>query len=65
MVALKKMIMISFTINIILFFLLASVAILPGINLVGVPFIMVGLGGTNLIMLLICMFKCEMGSFGM
>ena len=64
MVALKKMILISFTINIILFFLLGSVAILPGLNLIGVPFILVGLGGINLIMLLVCLFKCEMPKFG-
>ena len=63
MVSLKKMILISFTINIILFFLLCAVAILPGINLVGVPFIVVGLGGINLIMLLVCLFKCKMPSF--
>ncbi len=62
MVALTKMILISFTVNIILFFLLAAVAILPGLNLVGVPFIVVGLGAINLILLLVCLFSCEMPS---
>ena len=60
MVTIKKMAIISFTVNIILFFILGSVAILPGLNLVGVPFIMVGLGGINLIMLLVCLFTCTM-----
>ena len=64
MVELKKMIMISFTINIILFFLLAAVAILPGINVVGVPFIIVRLGAINLIMFLVCLFTCKMPHFG-
>ena len=61
---LTKMILISFTVNAILFFLLFSVGILPGINIVGVPFIIVGLGAINLIMLLVCLFKCKMPTFG-
>lgn len=57
---LKKMALISFTTNIIVFFLLFSVAIIPGLNLVGVPFIIVGIVGMNLIMLLVCLFTCKM-----
>ena len=63
MVELKKMAIISFTVNSIIFFMLGSVAILPGLNLVGVPFILVALGGINLVMLLVCLFTCEMPSF--
>ena len=63
MVELTKMMLISFTVNAILFFLLFAVGVLPGINLVGVPFIVVGLGVINLIMLLVCLFKCKMPHF--
>ena len=60
MVSIKKMFLISFTINIVIFFIFGSVAILPGLNLVGVPFIMVAWGGINMIMMIVCMFKCKL-----
>ena len=53
------MAIISFTVNIIIFFLLFGVAILPGLNLVGVPFVIMLIFGVNLIMLLVCLFKCK------
>ena len=59
MVAIKKMFLIAFTINIVIFFIFGSVAILPGLNLVGVPFILVAWGGINMIMMIVCMFKCD------
>ncbi len=58
MVAIKKMALISFTINTICLFLMAALAF-TGVGLVGVPFFVVGLGAANLFMMLYCMFKCE------
>ena len=63
MVDFKKMFMIGFTFNIVFFFIVGSVAILPGLNLVGVPFLIVFIGLANLIMGLICMFKCNFNPF--
>jgi len=62
MVAIKKMFLISFTINIIIGFLILGVAIIPGFNLIGVPIISFVWLGVNLIMLLVCLFKCKMPS---
>ena len=63
MVELSKMVLISFTINAVFFFLIFAVLMIPGLNLIGTPFLVVGWSGVNLIMLLVCMFKCKMPSF--
>ena len=60
MVDLKKMVLISFTINVVSFFMLFAVGIIPGLNLMGVPFIFLGIFTINLIMFFICLFKCKM-----
>ena len=60
MVKLKKMILISMVVNAILFFGMFGVGIVPGLNLVGVPFLIFGIMLTNAVLFFYCAFSCEM-----
>lgn len=54
----KKLIIIMFVVNIIIWFLLLGMAIIPGINLVAVPTIIWCWMGINVIFSTVCLFKC-------
>lgn len=65
MVSLKKMILISVTVNMVIMFLIFAGFILPPpLSFVAGPFSLVVFVMFNLIMFLVCLFKCEMPHFG-
>lgn len=65
MVSLTKMVGISIAVNLVIMFLVFAGFILPPpLSFVAGPFSLVGFVMFNMIMFLVCLFKCEMPHFG-